>query len=171
MAQRRLAVEIDVLRVAPRSLEARDAVRHRDTLSGMACMMTQLMCVISSYPSLIASIGRMPAGMWPCTCRPSLCASAMPAGSQPVERSVELHAGESVGLRLVDERDRFGFARRDIRDLRRVRTLAVDQRRGVDVRHQQLAARDARGDRGSAKSSLPGSRIEVTPIESSCRPV
>jgi hypothetical protein len=37
------------------------------TASGMACIITQLMWVISSYPAASASSGRIPAGMWPWT--------------------------------------------------------------------------------------------------------
>ena len=51
-------------------------------------------------------------------------------GRQPVlvQRAVELHADEAIGLRLGDERDRLGLAGRHVRDLRRVRAFAIDER-------------------------------------------
>ncbi len=51
------------------------------------------------------------------------------AGFEPrwIERPVEFYSGETFLLGLVDQRDRFGLAGRDIGDLRGVRTFAIDQ--------------------------------------------
>ena len=81
------------------------------------------------------------------------------ARGQPrgIEGAVELDAGEPVGLRLVDQRDRLGLAGRDVGHLRGVGALAVDQRRGVDVRREQRAG-------GSALAPLERAEIVVARV-------
>jgi hypothetical protein len=44
-----------------------------------------------------------------------------------IEGAVEFDSGESIGFRFVDQFDCLRFARRDVRDLRSVGTLAVDE--------------------------------------------
>ena len=88
-----------------------------------------------------------------------------------IEGAVELDADEPVRLRLADVRDRLGLAGRDVGHLRGVCALAVDQRRGVDVRREQRAGGSALAPLERADSSLPGSRTDVTPSDNSCRPV
>ena len=63
-------------------------------------------------------------------------------GRQPfrVERAVELDADEPVPRGPADQRDGLSLARGDIGHLRGVGSLAVDERRRVDVGKEQVAA-------------------------------
>ena len=81
------------------------------------------------------------------------------ASRQPrrIQRAVELHAGEAVRLGLGDKCDGLGLAGGDVCDLRGIRTLAVDERRRIHVRKQQLA-------RGLAVASIDGLQVVVARI-------
>ena len=88
-----------------------------------------------------------------------------------VERAVELHAGEAILLRLATSAIASASLVATLAACAVYGALAVDERRGIHVREQQFARGRALASIDRRESSLPGSRTDVTPIDSSCSPV
>ena len=129
------AFEVHILPVAPRPFEAHHAVGFADDVVWHR-LHDDPVDVCNLVVPVVDRIDRTDAGRNVAVHMKTELVRLGDARRQPrrIERAVELDPGKTSGLGFVYECDRLRRARRDVRDLRGIRALPVDERRWVDVR-------------------------------------